>query len=284
MLKFSKKNIIIILIVAFLISVMSNLYDYVNEALDYKNTKETKARENLNSLILWSNNEAKEELEYAKKLSKETYNQEKVTKEIIKNFEKIKASIESMRILSSYGTTKEDMELMRKAGHAIKKSSISIILHLLSREKTLIGHKTYFLFSRERFKAIEDFLFFLNTHLEDFLKKDINEFELAKLPYATMLIGYNRAFADMYLDELFEIPGCEFNNHKTIRILNGMSRNNFAVDGVLFFFNKELKKYTDDNLRKNFKELINIYQNFRLSPELISQLQTLQTKLKECEK
>ncbi|PZT47219.1 hypothetical protein B6S12_10240 [Helicobacter valdiviensis] len=286
MLKFSKKNIIIILIVAFLISVMSNLYDYVNEALDYKNTKETKARENLNSLILWSKNEAKEELEYAKKLSKETYNQEKVTKEIIKNLEKIKTSIEDIRILTFYGFADEDEELTIKAGQIILKTNTDIITYLLYNERNIINHQTYFLFDKERFKVFEDFLFFLNTHLEeDFLQKDINNFNFKKIViYINVLIGYNRAFTDMYLGEFSQDCICDLNNPKTIAILNGIEKINIAVDNSLKVFNKELELFINEDDRTKLKRIINYFQTFKLGQKQTNELKSIQAKLKECEK
>ncbi|WP_348518148.1 hypothetical protein [Campylobacter sp. CCS1377] len=61
------------------IIIISNAYEFIYEALEFKKANENKARENLSALIKWSENEGKEELEYAKNLSKETYNQEKVT-------------------------------------------------------------------------------------------------------------------------------------------------------------------------------------------------------------
>ncbi|PZT47228.1 hypothetical protein B6S12_10175 [Helicobacter valdiviensis] len=278
MLKFSKKNIIIILIVAFLISVMSNLYDYVNEALDYKNAKETKARENLNSLILWSKNEAKEELEYAKKLSKETYNQEKVTKEIIKNFEKIKTSIESMRILSSYGTTKEDMKLMRKAGKIILDVNNQIAGKLLHNENKITRRKTYFLFDKERFKAIEDFLFFLNTHLEeDFLQKDDKKIDSNALSYALSLTG-SVSISLVYLNDIEKFP-CKFNNPKTIAILQTLENLDKVAEKILNALEQLLiLNDVSGKNRQNMIQMINIFQ------ENSVEVQILQAKLKECEK
>ena len=95
--------------------VISNVYDFIYEALEFKKANENKARENLSALIRWSENEGKKELEFAKNLSKETYKQERVTQEIIKNFEKIKTSIESMRTLTIYSITDEDNKLAIKA-------------------------------------------------------------------------------------------------------------------------------------------------------------------------
>lgn len=109
-----------------------------------------KARENLSALIKWSKNEGKEELEYAKNLSKENYNQEKVTQMIIKNLKMIQASIEDMKTLTSYYPTEEDVELMRQAGHVTTNSNTDIILYLLYNERNITNHKTYFLFDKER--------------------------------------------------------------------------------------------------------------------------------------
>ncbi|MCR2063069.1 hypothetical protein [Campylobacter helveticus] len=146
--------------------VISSVYDFIYEALEFKKANENKARENLSALIRWSENEGKKELEFAKNLSKETYKQERVTQEIIKNFEKIKTSIESMRTLTIYSITDEDNKLAIKAYPCYFRSNTDIILYLLDREKTFIGQKTYLLFDEKRFKAFEDFLFFINTHLE----------------------------------------------------------------------------------------------------------------------
>ncbi|WP_366535046.1 hypothetical protein, partial [Campylobacter jejuni] len=85
MLKISKKISIIVFIVLVFIAVVSSVYEFIHEALKFKEDNESKARENLSALIKWSENEGKEELEYAKNLSKENYNQEKVTQMIIKN-------------------------------------------------------------------------------------------------------------------------------------------------------------------------------------------------------
>ena len=115
MLEFSKKSRIIILGFAVLFVVISSVYDFIYEALEFKKANENKARENLSALIRWSENEDKKELEFAKNLSKETYKQERVTQEIIKNFEKIKTSIESMRTLTIYSITDEDNKLAIKA-------------------------------------------------------------------------------------------------------------------------------------------------------------------------
>ncbi|WP_366535622.1 hypothetical protein, partial [Campylobacter jejuni] len=113
MFKFSKKSWIIIFILVVLYVVISNIYELFN-SMEADNNK---ARENLSALIKWSKNEGKEELEYAKNLSKENYNQEKVTQMIIKNLKMIQASIEDVRILTSYYPTEEDVELIRQAGH-----------------------------------------------------------------------------------------------------------------------------------------------------------------------
>ncbi|EDH3329039.1 hypothetical protein GC761_09590, partial [Campylobacter jejuni] len=170
MFKFSKKSWIIIFILVVLYVVISNIYELFN-SMEADNNK---ARENLSALIKWSKNEGKEELEYAKNLSKENYNQEKVTQMIIKNLKMIQASIEDMKTLTSYYPTEEDVELMRQAGHVTTNSNTDIILYLLYNERNITNHKTYFLFDKERFKVFEDFLFFLNTRLEeDFLQKDI---------------------------------------------------------------------------------------------------------------
>ncbi len=172
MLKISKRISTIVFIVLVFIAVVSNVYEFIHEALKFKEDNENKARENLSILIKWSENEGKEELEYAKKLNKETYNQEKVTQMIIKNLKMMQTSIEDMQILTFYGFADEDEELSRKASQIVLRLNMDIILYLLDNEKTFIGHQTYFLFDKERFKVFEDFLFFLNTRLEeDFLKK-----------------------------------------------------------------------------------------------------------------
>lgn len=248
-----------------------------------------KARENLNALIKWSKNEGKEELKYAKNLSKETYNQEKVTKEIIKNLEKIKTSIENIRILTFYGFTDEDEELTIKAGQIILKTNTDIITYLLYNERNIINHQTYFLFDKERFKVFEDFLFFLNTHLEeDFLQKDINKFDsfdTVKIgTYINALIGYNRAFTDMYLGEFSQNYICDLNNPKTIAILNGIEKINIAVDNSLKVFNKELELFTNEDDRTKLKRIINDFQTFKLGQKQTNELKSIQSKLKECKK
>ncbi|EHS6579030.1 hypothetical protein KWB94_001715, partial [Campylobacter coli] len=152
MLKISKRISIIVFIVLVFIIIVSNAYNFIQEALQFKEANENKARENLSALIKWSENEGKEELEYAKNLSKENYNQEKVTQMIIKNLKMIQASIEDMKTLTSYYPTEEDVELMRQAGHVTTNSNTDIILYLLYNEGNITNQKTSFLFDKERFK------------------------------------------------------------------------------------------------------------------------------------
>ncbi|MCR6585431.1 hypothetical protein CINS5906_07655, partial [Campylobacter insulaenigrae] len=234
MLKILKR---VFIILAFILAI--GIYNFIQEALQFKEDNESKARENLSALIKWSENEGKEELIYAKNLNKENYNQEKVTQMIIKNLKMIQASIEDVRILTSYYPTEEDVELMRQAGHVILNSNTDIILYLLYNERNITNQKTYFLFDKERFKVFEDFLFFLNTYLEeDFLQKDIHKFDSFDIirigTYANVLITYNRGFTDMYLSE-FPQDICDLNTPKTMTILNGMSQINTATDKVLLF-------------------------------------------------
>ncbi|EPS3644165.1 hypothetical protein ACVEBV_001751, partial [Campylobacter jejuni] len=221
----------------------------------------------------WSENEGKEELEYAKNLSKENYNQEKVTQMIIKNLKMIQASIEDMKTLTSYYPTEEDVELMRQAGHVTTNSNTDIILYLLYNEGNITNQKTSFLFDKKRFKVFEDFLFFLNTRLEeDFLQKDIHKFDSFDVVrigmYINALIGYNCAFTDMYLSEFSQDYICDLNTPKTMTILNGMSKIDFTSNRILLFFNKELEKYAytdDNNLIKNLQKLIYIFKKFKLN-------------------
>ncbi|EHZ4886168.1 hypothetical protein K5688_001704 [Campylobacter lari] len=290
MLKISKRISIIVFIVLVFIIIVSNAYNFIQEALQFKEANENKARENLSALIKWSENEGKEELEYAKNLSKENYNQEKVTQMIIKNLKMIQASIEDVRTLTSYYPTDEDVELMRQAGHVTTNSNTDIILYLLYNERNITNHKTYFLFDKERFKVFEDFLFFLNTRLEeDFLQKDIHKFDSFDVvrigTYISDLIGYNSGFTDMYLSEFLQDYICDLNTPKTMTILNGMSQINTTTDKVLLFFNKELEKYAypdDNNLIKNLQKLIYIFKKFKLNQKQTNKLKSIQTKLKEC--
>ncbi|HBK6299064.1 TPA: hypothetical protein LM653_001793 [Campylobacter jejuni] len=286
MFKFSKKSWIIIFILVVLYVVISNIYELFN-SMEADNNK---ARENLSALIKWSKNEGKEELEYAKNLSKENYNQEKVTQMIIKNLKMIQASIEDVRILTSYYPTEEDVELIRQAGHVTTNSNTDIILYLLYNERNITNHKTYFLFDKERFKVFEDFLFFLNTRLEeDFLQKDIHKFDSFDVvrigTYISDLIGYNSGFTDMYLSEFLQDYICDLNTPKTMTILNGMSKIDFTSNRILLFFNKELEKYAypdDNNLIKNLQKLIYIFKKFKLNQKQTNKLKSIQTKLKEC--
>lgn len=287
MLKISKRISTIVFIVLVFIAVVSSVYEFIHEALKFKEDNESKARENLSALIKWSENEGKEELEYAKKLNKETYNQEKVTQMIIKNLKMIQTGIEDIRILSSYYPVEEDVELMRQAGHVISDSNTDIILYLLDNEKTFINHQTYFLFDKERFKIFEDFLFFLNARLEeDFLKKDIDKFDSFDVirigMYINALIGYNRASTDMYLSEFSQDYICDLNTPKTMTILNGMSQINTAIDRILLFFNKELEKYTDDYSKMQLEKMIYNFKKLKLGQKQINELKSIQSKLKEC--
>ncbi|RTJ25181.1 hypothetical protein [Campylobacter jejuni] len=290
MLKISKRISIIVFIVLVFIIIASNAYNFIQEALQFKEANENKARENLSALIKWSKNEGKEELEYAKNLSKENYNQEKVTQMIIKNLKMIQTSIEDVRILTSYYPTEEDVELIRQAGHVTTNSNTDIILYLLYNERNITNHKTYFLFDKERFKVFEDFLFFLNTRLEeDFLQKDIHKFDSFDVvrigTYISDLIGYNSGFTDMYLSEFLQDYICDLNTPKTMTILNGMSKIDFTSNRILLFFNKELEKYAypdDNNLIKNLQKLIYIFKKFKLNQKQTNKLKSIQTKLKEC--
>ncbi|WP_261530533.1 hypothetical protein [Campylobacter lari] len=282
MLKILKR---VFIILAFILAI--GIYELIQEALQFKEANENKARENLSALIKWSENEGKEELEYAKNLSKENYNQEKVTQMIIKNLKMIQASIEDVRTLTSYYPTEEDVELMRQAGHVTTNSNTDIILYLLYNEGNITNHKTYFLFDKERFKVFEDFLFFLNTRLEeDFLQKDIHKFDSFDVVrigmYINTLIGYNSGFTSMYLSEFLQDYICDLNTPKTMTILNGMSQINTTTDKVLLFFNKELKIHTDSYLKMQLEKAIYNFKKLKLGQKQINQLNTLQSKLKEC--
>ncbi|HED5416016.1 TPA: hypothetical protein R5B32_001772, partial [Campylobacter jejuni] len=273
------------IILAFILAI--GIYELIQEALQFKEANENKARENLSALIKWSENEGKEELEYAKNLSKENYNQEKVTQMIIKNLKMIQTSIEDMKTLTSYYPTEEDVELMRQAGHVTTNSNTDIILYLLYNERNITNHKTYFLFDKERFKVFEDFLFFLNTRLEeDFLQKDIHKFDSFDIVrigmYINTLIGYNSGFTSMYLSEFLQDYICDLNTPKTMTILNGMSQINTTTDKVLLFFNKELKIHTDSYLKMQLEKAIYNFKKLKLGQKQINQLNTLQSKLKEC--
>ncbi|EGK8089997.1 hypothetical protein L8X33_08440 [Campylobacter sp. CNRCH_2014_2849] len=286
MLKISKRiSIIVFIVLVFILAI--GIYELIQEALQFKEANENKARENLSALIKWSENEGKEELEYAKNLSKENYNQEKVTQMIIKNLKMIQASIEDMKTLTIYSFLDEDEELSRKASRIVLRINMDIILYLLDNEKTFIGHKTYFLFDKERFKVFEDFLFFLNTRLEeDFLKKNDNDFEIIEIvTYINLLIGLDGAFANnMYLRELSIAPICDLNNPKTIAILNGIEKINIAVDRYINLINSKIKfiAYKDDYLKMKIENINNNYPKLRLDQKQINQLNTLQSKLKEC--
>ncbi|EGK7485912.1 hypothetical protein IO409_001587 [Campylobacter lari] len=282
MLKISKR---VFIILAFILAI--GIYELIQEALQFKEANENKARENLSALIKWSEDEGKEELEYAKNLSKENYNQEKVTQMIIKNLKMIQASIEDVRTLTSYYPTNEDVELMRQAGHVTTNSNTDIILYLLYNERNITNHKTYFLFDKERFKVFEDFLFFLNTRLEeDFLQKDIHKFDSFDVVrigmYINTLIGYNSGSTNMYLSEFLQDYICNLNTPKTMTILNGMSQINIATDKVLLFLNKELKIHTDSHLKMQLEKAIYNFKKLKLGQKQINQLNTLQSKLKEC--
>ncbi|RTH81189.1 hypothetical protein [Campylobacter jejuni] len=285
MLKISKR---VFIILAFILAI--GIYELIQEALQFKEANENKARENLSALIKWSKNEGKEELEYAKNLSKENYNQEKVTQMIIKNLKMIQASIEDIRTLTIYSFLDEDEELSRKASRIVLNLNNDIISYLLYNERNITNHKTYFLFDKERFKVFEDFLFFLNTRLEeDFLQKDIHKFDSFDVVrigmYINDLIGYNSGFTSMYLSEFSQDYICDLNTPKTMTILNGMSKIDFTSNRILLFFNKELEKYAytdDNNLIKNLQKLIYIFKKFKLNQKQINKLKSIQSKLKEC--
>ncbi|RTJ29138.1 hypothetical protein, partial [Campylobacter jejuni] len=140
---------------------------------------------------------------------------------------------------------------------------------------------------KERFKVFEDFLFFLNTRLEeDFLQKDIHKFDSFDVVrigmYINTLIGYNSGFTSMYLSEFLQDYICDLNTPKTMTILNGMSQINTTTDKVLLFFNKELKIHTDSYLKMQLEKAIYNFKKLKLGQKQIKQLNTLQSKLKEC--
>lgn len=287
MLKISKRISTIVFIVLVFIAVVSNVYEFIHEALKFKEDNESKARENLSALIKWSENEGKEELEYAKKLNKETYNQEKVTQMIIKNLKMMQTSIEDMQILTFYGFADEDEELTIKTGQIILKTNTDIITYLLYNERNIINHQTYFLFDKERFKIFEDFLFFLNARLEeDFLQKNDNDFEIIEIvTYINLLIGLDGAFANnMYLRELSIAPICNLNNPKTIAILNGIEKIDIAVDRYINLINSKIKfiAYKDDYLKMKIENINNNYPKLKLGQKQINELKSIQSKLKEC--
>ncbi|QOR00127.1 hypothetical protein HW242_02500 [Campylobacter lari] len=287
MLKISKRISIIVFIVLVFIIIASNAYNFIQEALQFKEANENKARENLSALIKWSENEGKEELEYAKNLSKENYNQEKVTQMIIKNLKMIQASIEDIRTLTIYSFLDEDEELSRKASRIVLNLNNDIISYLLYNERNITNHKTYFLFDKERFDALEDFLFFLNTRLEeDFLQKNDNDFEIIEIvTYINLLIGLDGVFVNnMYLRELSIAPICDLNNPKTIAILNGIEKINIAVDRYINLINSKIKfiAYKDDYLKMKIENINNNYPKLRLGQKQINKLKSIQSKLKEC--
>ncbi|EGK8096256.1 hypothetical protein J7D62_001569, partial [Campylobacter lari] len=57
MLKISKRISTIVFIVLVFIIIVSNAYNFIQEALQFKEDNENKARENLSALIKWSKNE-----------------------------------------------------------------------------------------------------------------------------------------------------------------------------------------------------------------------------------
>ncbi|WP_410689368.1 hypothetical protein [Campylobacter lari] len=160
MLKISKRISTIVFIVLVFIIIASNAYNFIQEALQFKEANENKARENLSALIKWSENEGKEELEYAKNLSKENYNQEKATQMIIKNLKMIQASIEDIRILTSYYPTEEDVELIRQAGHVTKIQILILyfIFYIMKEISQII--KLIFYLIRKDLKFLKIFYFF----------------------------------------------------------------------------------------------------------------------------
>ncbi|ENP8500340.1 hypothetical protein ACEI43_001825, partial [Campylobacter jejuni] len=186
-----------------------------------------------------------------------------------------------------YSFLDEDEELSRKASRIVLNLNNDIISYLLYNERNITNHKTYFLFDKERFKVFEDFLFFLNTRLEeDFLQKDIHKFDSFDVVrigmYINDLIGYNSGFTSMYLSEFSQDYICDLNTPKTMTILNGMSQINIATDKVLLFLNKELKIHTDSHLKMQLEKAIYNFKKLKLGQKQINQLNTLQSKLKEC--
>ncbi|ECR2144090.1 hypothetical protein F0N85_09045, partial [Campylobacter jejuni] len=191
------------------------------------------------------------------------------------------------RTLTIYSFLDEDEELSRKASRIVLNLNNDIISYLLYNERNITNHKTYFLFDKERFKVFEDFLFFLNTRLEeDFLQKNDNDFEIIEIvTYINLLIGLDSAFANnMYLRELSIAPICDLNNPKTIVILNGIEKINIAVDRYINLINSKIKfiAYKDDYLKMKIENINNNYPKLRLGQKQTNKLKSIQSKLKEC--
>ncbi|EGM2781234.1 hypothetical protein ILX92_001891, partial [Campylobacter jejuni] len=141
--------------------------------------------------------------------------------------------------------------------------------------------KTYFLFDKERFDALEDFLFFLNTRLEeDFLQNKIKSHDFSHIVYYTSsLIGNNWGFSHIYIGDLSKKFTCKFDNSKTAIILNTMRKLNKITDNVTRRIRKDF--FLDNQAKEKLKENINkILENF--NKKTLTNLNTLQSKLKEC--
>lgn len=145
--KITKKRIILGLIAGFItFVVLYILLPPIELKIEFYNTDDLEQAENkLSSLIEWSETNASKELDFAKNLSKENYNQQRVTKEIIKNLKDIKTIIENVKILFPFIThNKKYNELVFKAMHIGINIDSQIISYLLYNERNITHQKILF--------------------------------------------------------------------------------------------------------------------------------------------
>lgn len=151
--KITKKRILLGLIAGFItFVVLYILLPPIELKIEFYNTDDLEqAKNKLSSLVEWSETNATQELDFAKNLSKENYNQQRVTKEIIKNLKDIKTIIENVKILFPFIThNKKYNELVFKAMHIGINIDSQIISYLYTtKETSLIKNLIFYLTKKD---------------------------------------------------------------------------------------------------------------------------------------
>lgn len=289
--KITKKRLLLGLMAGFItFVVLYILLPPIELTIEFYNTDDLEqAKNKLNLLVEWSETNATKELDFAKNLSKENYNQQRVTEEIIKNLKDIKTTIENVGILSSYIPPYKYNEnglqqFISKVIRINNDLNSQIILHLLYNERNITHQKSYFLFDKERFKALEDFLTFTSDRLrEDFLNKDYEYIDWKKLLY-NYYTTTNRfmSFLDFYIGD-FNTNICSFNETKLQNLIQNVKIAEQSREKIISFFEKLYEKEEDEFEKDRLKKLLEITRRLNtFSNDNYIKLQTIQSKFKEC--
>lgn len=284
--KITKKRLLLGLIAGFItFVVLYILLPPIELKIEFYNTDDLEqAKNKLSSLIEWSETNASKELDFAKNLSKENYNQQRVTKEIIKNLKDIKTIIENIGILSSYIPLygNELDAFIRKIIKNPQNQKMQIILHLLYNERNITHQKSYFLFDKERFEALEDFLTFTSDRLkEDFLNKDYEYRDWNKVGsyYYSGLNTLLRVSLVFYVGD-FNTNICSFNETKLQNLIQNVKIAEQSLEKIINFFQKLYEQEEDENYKEIFKEITELVSSSEIP--IYDKLKNIESKFKEC--